>query len=214
MQKGCGACARPWLLFRGRSSRVFKSSAFVYAVSKISLHSQNAFIRSLAFPFSHPVTLTLETVKHIIIVSTSHPTQKIHQMAHSNAKNPYRSGRIIHLSSTPKWTVFFVQVLFILLLLLLLPQFVDGSKTKKIKQSLQVLRSQCREQICSTLPFEESMNCVHFCTSPACYESVYGDLPLEDGEMDTRRERSYEECVQKQLDTKRRQQRVLPRVVE
>lgn len=33
------------------------------------------------------------------------------------------------------------------------------------------------------------------CVSPACYDSFYGDDPLEEGEIDVERGKSYKKCI-------------------
>jgi hypothetical protein len=125
-------------------------------------------------------------------------------MAQSTVKNnSYRSGH----SSTPQWMVFWVKVLLVLILLLLLPKLVDGGANKnrkKIRKLVQKIQSHCRDHVCFSGRLEESMNCIHFCVSPACYESVYGDMPLEDGEMDFVRDAAYETCLQKEFSIRQK----------
>jgi hypothetical protein len=42
--------------------------------------------------------------------------------------------------------------------------------------------STCEARTCSNgLPKDENMNCINNCTSPACYNEIYGKEPLEDG---------------------------------
>jgi hypothetical protein len=38
-------------------------------------------------------------------------------------------------------------------------------------------------------------NCAMRCVSPECYENVYGDDPLEDGEVDVVRGRTFRSCA-------------------
>jgi hypothetical protein len=74
---------------------------------------------------------------------------------------------------------------------------------KTIRKWIQKIQSHCRDHVCFSGRLEESMNCILFCVSPACYESVYGDMPLEDGEIDLVRDAAYETCLQKELRQKR-----------
>jgi molecular chaperone DnaJ len=46
---------------------------------------------------------------------------------------------------------------------------------------------------------DEGMNCVYKCLSSTCYDTVYGDNPLEDGEIDTVRYRTYQNCVRQEF---------------
>ena len=59
---------------------------------------------------------------------------------------------------------------------------------------------------CAKLIPEESMNCIHKCVSPTCYESVY-TIPLEPGEIDMNRAQAFEECITLELKEERRRNR-------
>lgn len=41
------------------------------------------------------------------------------------------------------------------------------------------------------------MNCVFQCISSVCFDAVYASDPLEDGEIDSNRERIFSKCVKK-----------------
>jgi hypothetical protein len=41
----------------------------------------------------------------------------------------------------------------------------------------------CETSVCQHLYKDENMNCVNNCTSPSCYDEIYGTEPLEDGEF-------------------------------
>jgi hypothetical protein len=45
---------------------------------------------------------------------------------------------------------------------------------------------------------DEGMNCVYNCLSSECYNTIYGDNPLEDGEIDVVRYRTFQNCVRKE----------------
>jgi hypothetical protein len=67
---------------------------------------------------------------------------------------------------------------------------------------------------------EEAMNCVNNCTSPLCFqvsdiacfslslsdrlEEVYGAMPLEDGEVDERRNRLFTSCLRRETSNMRK----------
>ena len=50
---------------------------------------------------------------------------------------------------------------------------------------------------------EESYNCVNKCLSPACYNDIYAEEPLEDGEVDNTRSKIFTNCVRKETKTNR-----------
>mmetsp|Transcript_19183 Transcript_19183/g.35040 ORF Transcript_19183/g.35040 Transcript_19183/m.35040 type:complete len:99 (-) Transcript_19183:44-340(-) len=55
-----------------------------------------------------------------------------------------------------------------------------------------------RKQECMRRPscaFDESDNCVNRCISKQCYEKVFNNNPLEDGEIDKTRSRDFLDCV-------------------
>jgi hypothetical protein len=110
-------------------------------------------------------------------------------------------------SSTPATLLFLVKVLLVLLILLLLPKFVIAKKARTQK-AIRSLRAQCQQQrSCASLVPEESMNCVNLCTSPNCYVIIYASRPLEDGEIDIRRAREFEECLKEEVRETQKQRR-------
>ena len=42
--------------------------------------------------------------------------------------------------------------------------------------------------------YKKGMNCIYRCAAPKCYGEVYGDVPLEDGEIDFHRYRLFTLC--------------------
>jgi hypothetical protein len=121
-----------------------------------------------------------------------------HQRTRKNTKAPS--------SSTPAALVILVKILLVLLILLLLPKFVTA-KTRTPK-AIRSLRAQCQQQqSCASLVPEESMNCVNLCTSPDCYLEIYSSHPLEDGEIDVRRAREFEECLKAEFGEMQKQRR-------
>lgn len=58
---------------------------------------------------------------------------------------------------------------------------------------------------CAALHPDENDNCVNKCTSTACFDEVYASEPLEPGEIDMPRWRSFERCVRQEAREARRQ---------
>jgi hypothetical protein len=46
---------------------------------------------------------------------------------------------------------------------------------------------------------EEAYNCVNRCISSNCYGEVYAENPLEDGEIDSIRNREFTSCVRQEV---------------
>lgn len=116
-----------------------------------------------------------------------------------------------------------VKILLVLLILFLLPKLVEGKgrgrfKKKNRRRRTEVIfydtRQICEMETCVGMIPEESMNCVQLCISPACYQEVYGDVPLEDGEIDIDRARQFEVCVKEEMRLARKRQRANPSLYE
>ena len=112
--------------------------------------------------------------------------------------------------------VFAVKILLILLILFLLPRLVDTASRNQVSKKKQRRRAEvfwgetrqiCEHQTCAQWIPEESMNCVQLCLSPACYQQVYGDMPLEDGEIDVDRAKLFDACAKEELRVVRKRQR-------
>ena len=119
--------------------------------------------------------------------------------------------KTIKTSSTSKFVVTAVKVLFVLLILFLLPKLVHGKrrKTPPRRNAIEArkLRLHCKRNVCGAYITEENLNCVSLCLSPACFETVYGLHPLEDGELDFERAKQFDECYMEEVRTARRRQR-------
>ena len=91
--------------------------------------------------------------------------------------------------------------LFTFLLLFILAHLSIATRLKSMKggsgveREWRLRKSQCEAEDCSHFIPEEGYNCVHNCTSPACYEKIYSAQPLEDGEVDFDRYRKFVECL-------------------
>lgn len=81
-------------------------------------------------------------------------------------------------------------------------KFGGGMKkgeSNRIDRIWKTTQSNCEKKDCGTLVPEEAYNCVNKCVSSACYEEVYGDNPLEDGEIDSVRNRKFVGCVRQEV---------------
>jgi hypothetical protein len=82
-----------------------------------------------------------------------------------------------------------------------------GNSAVRRDRAWKAKKAECEENSCSHLIVEESYNCVYKCTSPNCFEQIYSDSPLEDGEIDYDRERDYISCLRKEQQDIQRQRR-------
>mmetsp|Transcript_25259 Transcript_25259/g.30393 ORF Transcript_25259/g.30393 Transcript_25259/m.30393 type:complete len:104 (+) Transcript_25259:2-313(+) len=75
-------------------------------------------------------------------------------------------------------------------------------------RTIRALRRECESSpTCSELSPERRMNCVNECVSAECYSQIFGDEPLEDGEVDTIRSRQFTTCVRRTLHLSSHSQR-------
>ena len=104
-----------------------------------------------------------------------------------------------------------------LLLLMLIPaaESRPHNNNRRHKQKSRIdrawreRRNQCEASApCSHLEEHPKMLCALRCLSSECYTSVYGPPAeeLEEGEIDVRRERSFEDCVRVEEKHQRQQQ--------
>jgi hypothetical protein len=54
---------------------------------------------------------------------------------------------------------------------------------------------------------EEAMNCIHQCRSPECYKLLYGEDPLELGQIDTARALEFDQCNRREIVLEKKQER-------
>lgn len=60
-------------------------------------------------------------------------------------------------------------------------------------------RLECeRSSACGAMLLDEAQNCINMCISASCFKDVYGDMPLEDGEIDNTRSRQFTNCLRKE----------------
>jgi hypothetical protein len=69
------------------------------------------------------------------------------------------------------------------------------------------LRDLCETQICSSYLPEENLNCISVCLSPSCFQQVYGESPLEDGEIDFVRAKLFDECFLEEIRVARQRKK-------
>jgi hypothetical protein len=60
-------------------------------------------------------------------------------------------------------------------------------------------KAECEAHNCEHLHVDENMNCVNECTSSECFTEIYAAEPLEDGEIDTRREKQFQSCLRREV---------------
>ncbi|KAL7556912.1 hypothetical protein ACA910_019285 [Epithemia clementina (nom. ined.)] len=118
---------------------------------------------------------------------------------------------VIQASASPSYyVVFAIKVALVLIILLLMPKLVEGKRRRSTdpqtaarpssRVELRVLRKECmNNQECSSMIPEERMNCFFQCLSESCYDKIFGDMPLEDGEVDYDRYRLFERCLKQDI---------------
>mmetsp|Transcript_12052 Transcript_12052/g.15781 ORF Transcript_12052/g.15781 Transcript_12052/m.15781 type:complete len:128 (+) Transcript_12052:103-486(+) len=123
--------------------------------------------------------------------------------------------KVIQQSSIPSHCALAVKILFVLIILLLLPELVqsfsrNSRKRNRGRLELKALLKECEQKgDCPGVP-EENVNCFYDCLSPSCYDEIYGDNPLEPGEIDFDRYQKFEKCLKDertQLKKERRKQK-------
>lgn len=88
-----------------------------------------------------------------------------------------------------------------ILFLLLFCGFVTAAKKNGAfyDKIWKVTAEECRtSDACKMLIPDENANCVNRCTSEKCYEKIYANKPLEDGEIDYDRNRAFTNCLREE----------------
>jgi hypothetical protein len=101
---------------------------------------------------------------------------------------------------------FLARALLIAVIILTFPKLVDAKprKSQKFGHKVDSIRAAClAESPCADLVLEESMNCVNRCMSETCYQEIFGDDPLEDGQLDIGRRKSFDACVKEEMRLER-----------
>mmetsp|Transcript_22405 Transcript_22405/g.31160 ORF Transcript_22405/g.31160 Transcript_22405/m.31160 type:complete len:135 (-) Transcript_22405:167-571(-) len=115
----------------------------------------------------------------------------------------------------------FFKIVLLLFLLACCLEFTAGKKNNNKKRQQSGSRNQDREYRLKRLecePIADSKsectgspilkeNCVLKCISDDCYSETYGTDPLEEGEIDTVRGKSFRTCMKKEVKEKERIER-------
>lgn len=96
------------------------------------------------------------------------------------------------------------RVVFVFLLILRGEYVSAKSRRQKFDRMWKTKKRECERTTCAALIPDESANCVNKCTSEECFEEVYAENPLEDGEIDQERARQFTNCMRKELRNRRR----------
>ena len=65
-------------------------------------------------------------------------------------------------------------------------------------------QTECKESsACKKFIPDEAMNCINSCTSEKCFNLLYIDEPLEDGEIDVDRQRKFTTCLRDEVKRKK-----------
>ena len=60
------------------------------------------------------------------------------------------------------------------------------------------LKKKCYNLHCSNMNKRLAINCINRCVSANCFDKIYGNAPLEYGEIDVDRDHNFRLCVSKQ----------------
>ena len=104
--------------------------------------------------------------------------------------------------------IYDILIILVIIMIVLDSNHVEAANTKRTKQQdklWKTKRKTCESITCAHLHIDESVNCVNQCTSDVCYKEVYGEEPLEDGEIDLGRHKKFMSCVRKEAKEIHRQ---------
>jgi hypothetical protein len=91
-----------------------------------------------------------------------------------------------------------VLALLIQLLLCAILAFSRTNIHNKFEKSYRSKKTNCENVNCAHLIPAEAYNCVNLCLSSLCYNEVYAESPLEDGEIDLNKNRLFLACLKKE----------------
>ena len=79
----------------------------------------------------------------------------------------------------------------------------NNRRNQSLDREVKAKRAECEEEMrddpsCAASAIDMD-NCVLRCVSPACYANVYGSDPLEEGEVDVARGRTFRSCARGEL---------------
>ena len=67
-----------------------------------------------------------------------------------------------------------------------------AAKNQNRDRAFRARQREGETQACAGLPPGTGANCVHACISQTCFDEVYAEEPLEDGEVDSKRARAFQ----------------------
>jgi hypothetical protein len=79
----------------------------------------------------------------------------------------------------------------------------NNRRNQSLDREVKAKRAECEEEMrddpsCAASAIDMD-NCVLRCVSPSCYANVYGSDPLEEGEVDVARGRTFRSCARGEL---------------
>lgn len=93
----------------------------------------------------------------------------------------------------------FTSLLLVLFSTVMGKGMAQNNMPNRLDRIWQARKQNCEQSTeCRDIPAAESMNCINQCLSSACYEKVYASEPLEDGEIDRKRDRKFTDCVRQE----------------
>ena len=81
------------------------------------------------------------------------------------------------------------------------------AKNQNRDRAFRARRRECETQKCSGMQPGTNLNCVNACISQSCFDEIYAEEPLEDGEVDSKRSRLFQNCARKSLQAEREKRR-------
>ena len=81
------------------------------------------------------------------------------------------------------------------------------AKNQNRDRAFRARRRECETQTCAGMQPGTNMNCVNACISQSCFDEIYAEEPLEDGEVDSKRTRLFQSCARKSLIAEREKRR-------
>ena len=81
------------------------------------------------------------------------------------------------------------------------------AKNQNRDRAFRARRRECETQKCAGMQPGTHMTCVTACISQSCFDEIYAEEPLEDGEVDSKRSRLFQSCARKSLVAEREKRR-------
>lgn len=91
-------------------------------------------------------------------------------------------------------------LIYLVILLLLKNTCAANKVNSRLDRQYKQAKGACERNQCSHIyMLDEAQNCINECVSKSCFDEIYADNPLEDGEIDKARERQFLQCVRKEI---------------